>query len=197
MAALRCADRVLRALTIRGSGDGSIDDALNKGVGKRQGLRSKSSTGHATKRFGRQALLDSRHHQVQAELRGGDRSYRPLNNTMASRQSIRPLKAAGSVVRGSSRSHTATRSFATSACRHKETVGDSGDLPNMRHAQRGRQGRLHVPIVNPAGMLSLLELRLQVLTLFHRQIPGESRQPAPIRTVSGLMSTQIHPAVGQ
>lgn len=29
--------------------------------------------------------------------------------------------------------------------------GDTSDLPNMRHAQRGPQGRLHVPIVNPAG----------------------------------------------
>ncbi|GAB7355193.1 hypothetical protein MBLNU459_g5750t1 [Dothideomycetes sp. NU459] len=43
------------------------------------------------------------------------------------------------------------RAFASSAVRAKDLpVSDTSGLPNMRHAQRGPQGRLHAPIVNPA-----------------------------------------------
>ncbi|KAG9522963.1 NADH-ubiquinone oxidoreductase-like protein, partial [Aureobasidium melanogenum] len=43
-----------------------------------------------------------------------------------------------------------TRAFTVSALRQKELAADVSDLPNMRHAQRSAQGRLHVPVVNPA-----------------------------------------------
>lgn len=71
---------------------------------------------------------------------------------MAPRHSLaRPLRSAASVLRQTKPSSTAARAFTTSATRPKDVASDT---PNMRHAQRGPQGRLHVPIVNPAGMKS-------------------------------------------
>ena len=71
--------------------------------------------------------------------------------SMASTRSIaRPLRSAAHTLRHRPSSATA-RAFATSAARGKDVASDTSDMPNMRHAQRGPQGRLHVPVVNPAG----------------------------------------------
>nr|POF04509.1 nadh-ubiquinone oxidoreductase 30.4 kda subunit, mitochondrial [Quercus suber] len=68
----------------------------------------------------------------------------------AARHSLmRPLRSA---VRSANAS-VVGRTFATSAVRAKELpVGDTSDLPNMRHAQRSPQGKLHAPVVNPADI---------------------------------------------
>ncbi|TKA64749.1 NADH-ubiquinone oxidoreductase 30.4 kDa subunit, mitochondrial [Friedmanniomyces simplex] len=84
---------------------------------------------------------------------------------MASRSLNRPLRSAARIARDGTNGSVARRAFATSprmqvaAEQGKEDTakdsrslpkGDTSDLPNMRHAQRGPQGRLHVPVVNPA-----------------------------------------------
>ncbi|KAK5163880.1 putative NADH-ubiquinone oxidoreductase 30.4 kDa subunit, mitochondrial [Saxophila tyrrhenica] len=70
---------------------------------------------------------------------------------MAGRQSLtRPLRSAATIARSQTAPSNATRAFTSTALRGKEIAGQHPDLPNLRHAQRGAQGRLHVPIVNPA-----------------------------------------------
>jgi NADH dehydrogenase (ubiquinone) Fe-S protein 3 len=72
---------------------------------------------------------------------------------MASKHAIaRPLSA---IVRASkantSVSRSALRTFATTTTRPKELAADVSDLPNLRHAQRGPQGKLnHAPVINNA-----------------------------------------------
>ena len=83
---------------------------------------------------------------------------------MAARQSVaRPLRLIAQTARDGAKTSATRRAFATGAARAKESdmttaskdslpVSDTSELPNLRHAQRGPQGKLHVPIVNPAGM---------------------------------------------
>lgn len=71
---------------------------------------------------------------------------------MAAKHAIaRPL---GSVLRAANTtnvSRSALRTFATTTVRSKELAADVSELPNLRHAQRGPQGKLnHAPIVNHA-----------------------------------------------
>jgi len=74
----------------------------------------------------------------------------PLHTTMASKSVTRPIGSLLRVAKGSNVSRNAVRSFATTLARPKELAGDVSDLPNMRHAQRGTQGAIHAPVVNPA-----------------------------------------------
>ncbi|KAK5124957.1 NADH-ubiquinone oxidoreductase 30.4 kDa subunit, mitochondrial [Meristemomyces frigidus] len=82
---------------------------------------------------------------------------------MAARQSImRPLRLANQVAKDGARMGAARRAFTSTVPRAADTsnmsedkpeklpISDKSDLPNLRHAQRGPQGKLHVPIVNPA-----------------------------------------------
>lgn len=71
---------------------------------------------------------------------------------MASKHAIvRPLGSALRAARASTVSRSALRTFATSSVRAKELAGDVSDLPNLRHAQRGPQGKLeHAPVINQA-----------------------------------------------
>ncbi|KAK3047612.1 putative NADH-ubiquinone oxidoreductase 30.4 kDa subunit, mitochondrial [Extremus antarcticus] len=66
----------------------------------------------------------------------------------------RPLRSAAGFTRSRTATSNTTRAFTTTTCRAKEIAGQHPDLPNMRHAQRSPQGRLHVPIVNPADKYS-------------------------------------------
>ncbi|KAK0286839.1 putative NADH-ubiquinone oxidoreductase 30.4 kDa subunit, mitochondrial [Friedmanniomyces endolithicus] len=78
---------------------------------------------------------------------------------MASRTLSRPLRSVGRIARDGTNGSVVRRAFATSthlqigAEQGKEDTSKdsrsdpkSDDLPNMRHAQRGPQGRLHVPV---------------------------------------------------
>lgn len=84
---------------------------------------------------------------------------------MTARHSVaRPLRLVSHVVKDGAQSGAARRAFATSAVRAQQEnetsskaslpVSDRSELPNLRHAQRGPQGRIHAPIVNPAGPTS-------------------------------------------
>lgn len=73
----------------------------------------------------------------------------PLHTNMASKSVTRPLGSFLRAAKGSNVSRNAARSFATTVARPKELAGDVSDLPNMRHAQRGSQGTIHAPVVNP------------------------------------------------
>jgi len=84
------------------------------------------------------------HHRRQR----GERN--PLHTTMASKSVTRPLGSFLRTVKGSNASRCAVRSFATTVTRPKELAADVSDMPNMRHAQRGPQGVIHAPVVNPA-----------------------------------------------
>jgi NADH dehydrogenase (ubiquinone) Fe-S protein 3 len=69
---------------------------------------------------------------------------------MAAKQLSRPI---GQLLRTAERSNvslSALRTFATTTSRPKELAAESSSFPNMRHAQRGEQKTLNVPIVNPA-----------------------------------------------
>lgn len=73
---------------------------------------------------------------------------------MASKHAVaRPLAA---IVRASKANASVSRSaalrtFATTTTRPKELAADVSDLPNLRHAQRGPQGKLnHAPVINNA-----------------------------------------------
>lgn len=68
---------------------------------------------------------------------------------MASKSVTRPLGSFLRAAKSSNASRTAVRGFATSLARPKELAADVSDLPNMRHAQRGSQGTIHAPVVNP------------------------------------------------
>ena len=71
---------------------------------------------------------------------------------MASKHAIaRPLSAIVRASKASSVSRSALRTFATTTTRSKELAADVSDLPNLRHAQRGPQGKLaHAPVINNA-----------------------------------------------
>lgn len=72
---------------------------------------------------------------------------------MASKHAIaRPLSAIMRSARPTSTTaRSAFRTFATTSVRPKELAADVSDLPNLRHAQRGPQGKLeHAPVVNNA-----------------------------------------------
>jgi len=71
---------------------------------------------------------------------------------MASKHAIaRPLSAIVRASKASSVSRSALRTFATTTTRPKELAADVSDLPNLRHAQRGPQGKLaHAPVINNA-----------------------------------------------
>lgn len=71
---------------------------------------------------------------------------------MASKHAIaRPLGAALRTAKASNTPRCALRTFATSSVRAKELAADVSDLPNLRHAQRGPQGKLeHAPVINHA-----------------------------------------------
>lgn len=75
-----------------------------------------------------------------------------LRSAMASKHAIvRPLGSVLRAARASNVSRSALRTFATSSVRAKELAGDVSDLPNLRHAQRGPQGKLeHAPVINHA-----------------------------------------------
>lgn len=78
--------------------------------------------------------------------------HRPHTATMASKHAIaRPLSAIVRASKASSVSRSALRTFATTTTRSKELAADVSDLPNLRHAQRGPQGKLaHAPVINNA-----------------------------------------------
>ena len=71
---------------------------------------------------------------------------------MASKHAIaRPLSAIVRASKASSVSRSALRTFATTTTRSKELAADVSYLPNLRHAQRGPQGKLaHAPVINNA-----------------------------------------------
>jgi NADH dehydrogenase (ubiquinone) Fe-S protein 3 len=72
---------------------------------------------------------------------------------MASKHAVaRPLSAIVRASKGNtSVSRSALRTFATTTTRPKELAADVSDLPNLRHAQRGPQGKLaHAPVINNA-----------------------------------------------
>lgn len=85
---------------------------------------------------------------------------------MAARHSVAtPFRFVAHAAKDGAMGAATRRSFATSALRAKEIAGDTSkanksnlpegdvsELPNLRHAQRGPQGKLHAPIVNPTGM---------------------------------------------
>lgn len=69
---------------------------------------------------------------------------------MAARQSIsKPFGSLLRAAKGTNAARNATRGFATTAPWSKELAADVSDLPNLRHAQRGPQGTIHAPVVNP------------------------------------------------
>lgn len=70
---------------------------------------------------------------------------------MASKNAVmRPLASAARFARSANVPRNAARTFATTVARPKELAADVSDLPNLRHAQRGPQGNIHAPVVNPA-----------------------------------------------
>ncbi|KAK4580075.1 putative NADH-ubiquinone oxidoreductase 30.4 kDa subunit, mitochondrial [Recurvomyces mirabilis] len=80
---------------------------------------------------------------------------------MASRSLSRPLRSAvrAAGIQDGANATVARRAFVTTAGRRAEMTeakpsklpkADTSELPNLRHAQRGPEGRLHAPIVNPA-----------------------------------------------
>jgi len=60
------------------------------------------------------------------------------------------MRSVASAFKSSTTPSNTLRAFTTTTCRSKELAGKTGELPNMRHAQRGPVGTLNVPIVNPA-----------------------------------------------
>ncbi|KAM0723820.1 hypothetical protein Q7P37_000810 [Cladosporium fusiforme] len=73
-------------------------------------------------------------------------------SAMASTSAIaRPLGSVLRAAKASNVSRSALRTFATTTLRPKELAADVSDLPNLRHAQRGPQGKLnHAPVINHA-----------------------------------------------
>jgi hypothetical protein len=120
-----------------------------------------------------------------------------IDTTMAARQPVlRPQRSVASATRSSHGLSRSSRAFSVSALRHKEVVsGSTSELPNLRHAQRAPQERLTVPIVNPAGKLHHTEMRRASLTEATRPVPRQNNPSAPVRSISTLMSPEIHPAV--
>jgi len=63
----------------------------------------------------------------------------------------KPLNTVLRASRTGTVSRNALRTFATTTSRPKELAADVSDLPNLRHAQRGPQGKLeHAPVINNA-----------------------------------------------
>jgi NADH dehydrogenase (ubiquinone) Fe-S protein 3 len=63
----------------------------------------------------------------------------------------KPLNTVLRASRTATVSRNALRTFATTTSRPKELAADVSDLPNLRHAQRGPQGKLeHAPVINNA-----------------------------------------------
>jgi len=63
----------------------------------------------------------------------------------------KPLNTVLRASRAGTVSRNALRTFATTTSRPKELAADVSDLPNLRHAQRGSQGKLeHAPVINNA-----------------------------------------------
>ncbi|KAI6910965.1 hypothetical protein D0869_10890 [Hortaea werneckii] len=87
---------------------------------------------------------------------------------MAARHSVAtPFRFVAHAAKDGAMGAATRRSFATSALRAKEIAGDTSkanksnlpegdvsELPNLRHAQRGPQGKLHAPIVNPTDKVA-------------------------------------------
>ncbi|KAI7379125.1 hypothetical protein KC336_g19237, partial [Hortaea werneckii] len=87
---------------------------------------------------------------------------------MAARHSVAtPFRLVAHAAKDGAMGAATRRSFATSALRAKEIAGDTpkanksnlpegdvSELPNLRHAQRGPQGKLHAPIVNPTDKVA-------------------------------------------
>ncbi|KAK3678554.1 putative NADH-ubiquinone oxidoreductase 30.4 kDa subunit, mitochondrial [Recurvomyces mirabilis] len=96
---------------------------------------------------------------------------------MASRSLSRPLRSAvrAAGIQDGVNATVARRAFATTAGRRAEMTeakpsklpkADTSDLPNLRHAQRGPEGRIHAPIVNPADELTIYITPTGVIPVF-------------------------------
>jgi len=76
---------------------------------------------------------------------------------MPARSSLRRLAARAHVTADGVRASSARRAF-TSAVARPAAATSHDDTPNMRHASRPPQGRLHAPIVNPTGECQAAEM---------------------------------------
>nr|POE49041.1 nadh-ubiquinone oxidoreductase 30.4 kda subunit, mitochondrial [Quercus suber] len=108
----------------------------------------------------RQERLVTERLHVQVDTFSVSFSSSTIVNMAARHTLMRPLRS----VARSANAGIASRAFATTIVRAKELpVGDTSDLPNMRHAQRSPQGKLHAPVVNPAERLDIAQEKAQSL----------------------------------